>query len=232
MAHWFTKTNYMLRIVFVSFTLCGFLTYGCSLKSLTKSRKIKTWHRDILDANSCSEASSQDTFCLQAVNSIDIKNALNGNKKRLNVLYVVNSYCHGFYKTFLENRNAFDSISDLSMHVVFEEDFADISTLKSRLGVLKYYGKHKILDESEFGRYRDQRTKNRKIMELFAPDSAEIMISPFKRIPKDGPYNLEYSFLTATLYLVFDENLNFLSASWELSPDDVKRILNGEKPLQ
>ena len=118
------------------------------------------------------------------------------------------------------------------MHVIFEEDFWTIPTLKSRLLSLKYYGQHAILDENEFGRYRDPRTKNRMVLQVLTPENTEIMISPFEKIPTDGPYTPGYAFLTATMYLIYDENLNFLSASWDLSPNDVKRILNGETPLQ
>ncbi len=215
-------------IYFVAIGLCT----GCSLKSLTKSKKVDPKDRKFLVDESCSLKESPDTFCLVSVSSSDIKAKLIEGKKKLNVVYVVNSYCHGFYKNYLGNRNAFDSIEDLSMHVIFEEDFMRIPVLKSRLLSLKYYGQHYILDENEFGRYRDPRTKNLKMLEFLAPVNTQIMISPFEKIPEDGPYSPGYAFLTATMYLLFDENLNFLSASWELSPNDVKRILNGEKPLQ
>lgn len=208
------------------------LTTGCSLKSLTKARKVDLKDRKYLVEESCSQKESPDTFCLVAVGSSDLKTKLTEGKRKLNMVYFVNSYCHGFYKNFLGNRNAFDSIEDLSIHVIFEEDFCGIPTLKSRLLSLKYYGQHYILDENEFGRYRDPRTKNLKVLEFLTPENTEIMISPFEKIPENGPYTPGYAFLTATLYLLFDENLNFLSASWELSPNDVKRILNGEKPLQ
>lgn len=222
----------MLRFVYILFFVSIGVCTGCSLKSLTKSKKVNPSDRIFLDKESCVQEVNSDSFCLIPLNGPDIKAKLTEGKRKLNVVYIVNSYCHGFYKNFLGNRNAFDSIEDLSIHVIFEEDFWSIPTLKSRLLSLKYYGQHYILDENEFGRYRDPRTKNLKVLELLTPENTEIMISPFEKIPENGPYTPGYAFLTATMYLLYDENLNFLSASWELSPNDVKRILNGEKPLQ
>ena len=87
-----------LKAIYIFLLVVLSLSTSCSLKSLTKARKVDPKDRKYLEQESCSQKESPDTFCLVSVGSSDIKTRLEKGKKKVNVVYVVNSYCHGFYK--------------------------------------------------------------------------------------------------------------------------------------
>jgi hypothetical protein len=215
-------------IYFVAIGLCT----GCSLKSLTKSKKVDPKDRKYLVEESCSFENPNDTFCLSPVGFEDIRSLMASNRKKLNLVCLENTYCPGFYAKFLKDKPALDSISELSTLVLFEEKFREIPVMRKHCSILKYYGSHYILDEKDFGRYRDDRTKNKVFLEHFAPGGYKILDSPFKYLESTKSFPTEYHFLSATMYVLFDENMKLVCVSLGISPNDVKRILNGEKPLQ
>lgn len=205
---------------------------GCSYKSYVKPRDIKTAHEALLAEVSCDSASSSDTFCLRPLGFEGISKLLQSKKRKLNLVCLENTYCPGFYRKYLPEIPGFDSISDLSTLTIFEEKYTDIPTMRKRLSILKYYGEHYILDEKDFGRYRDDRTKNKVFLDHFVKSEYKILNTPFKYLESTKSFPKEYHYLSATMYILFDSNLNLICVSTAISPNDVKRILHGEKPLQ
>ncbi|MFM9984779.1 MAG: hypothetical protein ACKVOK_06065 [Flavobacteriales bacterium] len=208
------------------------LINGCSYKSITKPLGIRPNDERLLTEESCLTSIPTDTFCLNAVGFNEITDLLSQSKKELNLVCLENTYCPGFYKHFLSDKPALDSIPELSTLVLFEEKYTDIVFMRKRFSILKYYGSHYILDEKDFGRFRDDRTKNKVFLEHFAPNGYKILDTPFSYQESTKSFPTEYHYLSATMYVLFDENLKIMCVSLGISPSDVKRILNGERPLQ